>query len=53
MNDVEKKLSAKSVILDAGFADEDEREIDLMELFFRLLEKAGWIITLSIRLAAV
>lgn len=53
MNDVEKKLSAKSVILDAGFADEDEREIDLMELFFRLLEKAGWIIGAAVAAAIV
>lgn len=53
MNDVEKKLSAKSVILDAGFADEDEREIDLMELFFRLLEKAGWIIGAAVVAAIV
>lgn len=44
MNDVEKKLNTKPVILDAGFAEDDGREIDLMELFFRLLEKAGWIV---------
>lgn len=53
MNTVDRKLNAKPVVPDAGYAQDDGREIDLLELFFRLLEKAGWIAGIAVAAAVV
>lgn len=50
----EKKIvQVNQGVLDAEYVSDDEREIDLMGLFFRLVEKAGWIIGAAVVVAVL